>query len=129
MSGKTKSKRKLSESTESPQKCRRFVVQFAISNSKQKPKPVNDRQRPRKVAHSNPIALSSIRNRFCIPEKFFTTYYELRLVKKFRAKCSNVKGKVRRQRSPTRAATGGVEDDDDGRSVNHENDDGNGGDF
>ncbi|CAF1507648.1 unnamed protein product [Didymodactylos carnosus] len=38
-------------------------------------------------------------------------------------------GKVRQQRSSTRAATGGVENDDDGRGVNHENDGGNGGGF
>ncbi|CAF1504339.1 unnamed protein product, partial [Didymodactylos carnosus] len=67
-------------------------------------------------------------NRFCISQKFFTTYYELRLVKTFRDKCSKVKGKVRRQHSSTRVATGDVEYDD-GRGVNHENDGGNEGGF
>ncbi|CAF1569598.1 unnamed protein product, partial [Didymodactylos carnosus] len=70
----------------------------------------------------------AMQNRFCISQKFFTTYYELLLVKTFRDKCSNVKGKVRRQHSSTRAATGDVEYND-GRGVNHENDGGNGGGF
>ncbi|CAF1216259.1 unnamed protein product [Didymodactylos carnosus] len=41
------------------------------------------------------ILKSTIRNKFCMTEQFFATYYELYIVQTLRTKCSNAKIKKR----------------------------------